>query len=269
MSLFSLNDKILAGLTFGLARNTSQRRQALQLRHEVYARKGLVLETNGLYVPPQAFLPASALLVARREDTVIGTLSVYADSEIGLPIDKVHPVEVDRMRSRVSRVAEVGGLAVAEEDRSFGVTLMLYYAMFKWCRLHDFGGLIASTHPSAKRVYQSAFLFEILGPECPHPRWRSAPSIPLGLDIVTAPDRARKAYEGVQGKLNLYSFFCELDFPLDFPESTSENMQWGKDEIVMMASGGYVDMPDDVIAVLAHHYGNEFTGKDQRTVSEE
>lgn len=258
MGLFSLDEKALSGLTFGLARDPSQRLQALRLRQEVYVRKGLIKRQalNRLYIPPQSFLPRSALLVARRGDTVVGTLSVYADSEMGLPMEEVHAQEVDCMRRQASSLAEVGGLAVAEEERAFGVTLMLYYTMFRWSSANQFSALVACTHPSVRRVYQSAFLFELLGKEQAHPRLCNAPSIPMVLDMLTVRDRARKIYEKMSGKMDLYSFFCEEDFPLDFPEITNGPvLQWSADEILTMASEGYLNLSDVVFEVLASHYG--------------
>jgi len=258
MSLFSFDEKALSGLTFGLARDPSQRMQALRLRQDVYVRKGLIAShaRGHLYVPPQSFLPRSALLVARRGETVIGTLSVYADSEMGLPMEEVHPREVERMRLQASSIAEVGGLAVAEEARAFGVTLMLYYAMFRWSIANKFASLVACTHPSVTRVYQTAFLFEVLGEERVHPRLCDAPSIPMGLDMLTAQERARKTYKGVSGKMDLYYFFCELDHPLDFPEGSNGTVpQWTADEILTMASEGYLNLSDDAFDILAGHYG--------------
>ena len=56
------------------------------------------------------------------------------DSAIGLPMDDVHGDEVDGIRARFARVAEIGGLAVLEDRRGTGITMMLYQAAFRWAR---------------------------------------------------------------------------------------------------------------------------------------
>ena len=42
-----------------------------------------------------------------------------------------------RLRSRFTRVAEVGGLAVLEDRRGVGITMMLYLATFRWALATD------------------------------------------------------------------------------------------------------------------------------------
>jgi hypothetical protein len=224
---------VLSEYSFGWARTQSQRLQALRLRQDVYARKGLLdhVARDCLHIAPQAFVSGSGLFIASRNGVVEGTVSIYADSDIGLPMDEVHPAEVDRMRQRVSKIAEVGGLAVAEEARNLSVTFMLYYTVFHWSRRNHFGGLVICVHPS-KRVYHSLLQFEILGQITAHPRFRSAPSLPLGLEMATVLNQVHPRRGESRSKMDVRSFFCEERIPLDFPKpGNGACQQWTKQEI--------------------------------------
>jgi hypothetical protein len=57
----------------------------------VYIRKGLLRDdTRQPQVVPQACAPGSAIFVATEHDAIVGTITFYMDSVIGLPIDEVH-----------------------------------------------------------------------------------------------------------------------------------------------------------------------------------
>lgn len=220
MGIFVDIDEVLASYSFGLARDPAQRLQALRLRQAVYARKG-ILENTGpsdLYVPSQAFVPGSAMFVAARNNEIVGTVSLYADSKLGLPMDEVHPSEVQIMRRRTPRLAEIGGLAISEEVRKSRLILLLFYAVFQWCRRCQFDGAVICVHPSSKRVYSSLLHFEILGPQIAHPRFRQAPSLPLGIEFRTAADEFRRTYGHDSAKMDLFSFFNDAELPLDLPQ---------------------------------------------------
>jgi GNAT superfamily N-acetyltransferase len=185
----------LAGLSVEPVNSGSDLDQALELRWGVYRRKGLLREQmRQPQLSPQTCVAGSAIFVAREQEAIVGTISFYMDSAMGLPMDDVHGDEVNRMRRRFTRVAEVGGLAVMEDRRGRGITAMLYQATLRWALSTGTECILACVNPSSRRVYSKLLLFEILGECKPHPRFQGAPSIPIALDLTTAAERYRETH---------------------------------------------------------------------------
>jgi len=180
-----------------LALSRRDRQRALELCGEVYQRKGLLPETaRKPRVSPQSCVPGSAIFVAKQDGAIVGTISVYMDSVMGLPMGEVYAEEVDTMRERYARIAEVGSLAVLESRRDLGVIIMLYQAAFRWAVATSTECVVACVRPSTRRVYKKMLLFEVIGESKLLPRFLETPSIPIALDITTAPSRCREMHRG-------------------------------------------------------------------------
>lgn len=244
----------LPGLAVGLALSRSDRQQALEVRRDVYRRKGLLRE-NSLQpqVLPQACAPGSAIFVAKEYGTIVGTISFYLDSEIGLPMDEVHGEEVNEMRRRFARVAEVGGLAVLEDRRGVGITMMLYLATFRWALATDAKCIVACVNPSSRRAYQKLLLFEVLG-ECKnHPRFLDAPSIPIGVDLTTHLERYRER----RGKEDSQShkFFRETEPEQTYADlAAAQYLQWSNDEVSEMIQKRQLTLAGNDRLHIEQHY---------------
>jgi len=209
---------VLTELTVSAATLRVERQRAVEFQREVYRREGLLRDdTLEPQVLPQASAEGSTIFVVRERDAIVGTVTFYMDSAMGLPMDAVHGEEVNEMRGRFARVAEVGGLAVMKDRRGVVITMMLCQAMFRWAVARDTECLVACVNPSSRRVYSRMLLFEVLG-ECKrHPRFLGAPSIPIGLDLTTAPERYRDAH-GAEAENHLHKFFCETPAQYGFAD---------------------------------------------------
>jgi GNAT superfamily N-acetyltransferase len=242
-------------LAVDLARSRHDRQCALELHRDVYCRKGL-LQKDSLKprVLPQACAPGSAIFVAKVHGAVVGTITFYMDSAIGLPMDDVHGKEVDRMRSRFARVGEVGGLAILERRRGVGITTMLYLATLRWAIAANAQCLVACVNPSSRRVYSKLLLFEVLGGCKPHPRFLGAPSIPIGLDLATAPIRYRTEHGD---ELDHYLPKPSVDI---HPACTSTGhgsaqfLQWSDDEVSEMIESKRLALTAEDQVFLERHY---------------
>lgn len=232
----------LAGLFAGMARSRVDRQRAMELHRDVYWRKGLLPDHNFKpRVLPQACAPGSAIFVAKEHDTIVGTITFYMDSPIGLPMDDIHGAEVDRMRGNFARVAEVGGLAVLEDRRSVGITTMLYQATLGWAMAINAQCIVACVNPSSRRVYSKLLLFEVLG-ECKrHPRFLGAPSIPIGLDLTTAAARYKETHGG-----DLDMLCCGTHLPYTFGAiGSAQYLQWSDDEVSEMIQSKQLTLAGD------------------------
>lgn len=247
---------VLPGLSVGLANSRADRQKAMALRRDVYKRKGL-LRDDSLQpeVLPQACAPGSAIFIAKEYGSIVGTISFYLDSAIGLPMDEVHGEEVNDMRSRFARVAEVGGLAVVEDRRGVGITMMLYLATFRWALATDTKCIVACVNPSSRRAYRKLLLFEELG-ECKrHPRFLNAPSIPIGVDLTTHLERFRASRSGGKPARDSHKFFHYAEPGQTYADlGAQQYLQWSHDEVSEMIKTRQLTLAGDVRLQIERHY---------------
>lgn len=245
----------LPGLSVGLALSRSDRQRALELRRDVYRHKGLLREnTLQPQVLPQACAQGSAIFVAKEYGSIVGTISFYLDSVIGLPMDEVHGEEVDEMRGRFARVAEVGGLAVLEDRRGVGITMMLYLATFRWALATGAQCIVACVNPSSRRAYRKLLLFEVLG-ECKgHPRFLDAPSIPIGVDLTTHLERYRETQSGKPDN-HSHKFFRDTEPAQTYSDlRAAQYLQWSDDEVSEMIKTRQLTLVGDDLLHIERHY---------------
>lgn len=248
------DSRTLPGLSVELAHSRFDRQRALELRWEVYRRKGLLREdTLTPHVLPQACAPGSAIFVAKEYGAIVGTISFYLDSAIGLPMDEVHAEEVHKMRRRFERVAEIGGLAVLEDRRGVGITMMLYLATFRWALATDAKCIVACVNPSSRRAYRKLLLFEELGECKKHPRFLDAPSIPIGVDLSAHLEHYRKTRG--QPDNHSHKFFRDTQPAQTYTDlGAAQYLQWSDDEISDMIKTNQLTLAGDDRLYIERHY---------------
>lgn len=254
--LRSIAAAVPAGLVVDLARSPAERQRALELHRDVYAREGLLLhEAGNPRVLPQACAPGSAIFIAK-EHTIVGTITFYMDSPIGLPMDEVHGEEVAQMRARFERVAEIGGLAVLEDSRGLGVTMLLYRAALRWALATRADCLVACVNPSCRRVYTKMLPFHVLGACRQHVRFLAAPSIPIGLDLAAA--LARYEHEPLRGFFGDDVRARRASAHLD----SARYLQWSDDEVLEMIRTEQLVLDGDDHRFIERYYGSHVARND-------
>jgi GNAT superfamily N-acetyltransferase len=139
-------------------------------------------------VTPHLLLPATVTFVARAGDAVVGTVSLFLDSVLGLPAEALLRRELGQLRARRRRVAEAGALAVAPGRRGYGVTYLLLKALYR-CAVELLGvdDLVLAVHPDDEDYFRAALSCARLHSPGPAPgRGARAPAVPLHLDLRAA-----------------------------------------------------------------------------------
>jgi hypothetical protein len=89
---------------------------------------------------PQAFSklashteqPSTTVFIAKKNTTTIGTISLFQDSDIGLPMEQIYHKEVQTLRAADGTVAEVGQLAIdAKHINRFHERIVVLNSLFK------------------------------------------------------------------------------------------------------------------------------------------
>jgi hypothetical protein len=169
-----------------IARSQKSLEAAFRLTYESYVNAGLQEKNDlGMRLIPQHFLRETDVIVAKLGETTISTATLIADSDQGLPAESMCRDEIEAVRDRGLRVAEVGCLA----DRRGSAARFI--EMFRWlstllaqaASTRGYDGLIAATHPRHARFYIRQLGFRKIGGirECPYVQGN--PAVPLLFDF--------------------------------------------------------------------------------------
>lgn len=132
ISLFpiSIRQKLISNnvkppLDFGFAFKTaddSEKTLAYRLVYESYLEVGATVPNDeALRITKYHSLPQTIVLVGKKADRVIGTLSIIQDNPLGLPIEEIFDISL--FRSPNTKIAEISSLAVAKGFRRGGIVL--------------------------------------------------------------------------------------------------------------------------------------------------
>jgi GNAT superfamily N-acetyltransferase len=184
-----VREEELAGVTVSLAESAADLRAAARLVHDAYVARGFMPpEPGGARLTPHLLLPTTMTFVARARGRIVGTLSLFTDSVIGLPADPLAPAELERLRSRRRRVAEAGALAVAPDSRGSGLAYLLGKALYR-CALEllRVDDLVIAVHPDAEDYYRAVLCFARVRPPQRYPGLsRRAQAVVMRIDLRAA-----------------------------------------------------------------------------------
>lgn len=167
---YRIDDASLADVEVKIATTVAEHVEAAKLVHDGYVGRGIMMpHGSGVRVTPFLALPSTIVFVALKSGQMVGTLSLVVDSSLGLPMEKIYGDEVQAVRSRSRKIAEVGAQCVVKECRGTGVAFLLSKAMFQTTELLGIEDLLIAVHPSAEDVYSAMLCFERLGPQKAYP----------------------------------------------------------------------------------------------------
>ncbi|MBP8277898.1 MAG: GNAT family N-acetyltransferase [Propionivibrio sp.] len=214
------SDMNFPGVEFKIASSEDEMAGAFDLLEQCYVRRGIAREGQ-MRLQVISLLPTTTTFVARKGKRIIGTLSLIEDSDLGLPMEKVHESEVADVRRLFRRVAEVGALAVSADQRRTGLSIMLYNMMYRWARnWRHVDDLLIAVHPSARFFYRNILFFQTLGTVQSYKGLSGAASLPMRLDIPGVQMRFHSIYRNRiidrSKHLDLYDFFCAPSDRFDF-----------------------------------------------------
>lgn len=180
-------DDIVRPVEFTLARETDTFDQAFRLVHDQYvARDYMSPEPSGRRINLRHALPSSRVFVAKTWSRVIGTVTLFRDSALGLPMDDLYKEQLDAWRARGRQIVEASHLATDPDNRAHGVAilmrmirmLIIYAAEFS--RLDD---LCLVVNPRHVEFYEKFFDCRVCGEARSYGNVNGAPAVPLRLEL--------------------------------------------------------------------------------------
>jgi hypothetical protein len=171
-------------LKFGLARSRDDLTQAFRLVFESYYDAGLVTEKpSGIRLTPHHLMPTSEVLVAKLDDVVTSTLSMFGDGYLGLPMESMYPQQIQSLRDKGLRLAEIGCLADRRNSpiRFMDAFIQLGRLLAQVCQVRGIDALVAVMHPKHAKLYQRVMGFQQIGDlsHCPYANDRPAVALSM------------------------------------------------------------------------------------------
>ncbi len=191
------DESALDGLEVKVADTSPEIERAAGLLHDAYVGRGLVAShSSRLRVTPHLVLPSTVTLVARNGTEIVGCLSLFGDSTLGLPMEEVFAAEVATLRDQSRRLIELGALAITPAYWRTGLAFLLYKLAYHVS--HDLQGaddFVFAVHPDAESVYRATLLCERMGAVRRYPGLnRAALAVMLRLDLRRFRERLQTAF---------------------------------------------------------------------------
>ncbi len=178
-------------------------------------------EKELFYTPYQALSDSRVCLgfqILNGKRKVVSTATVVMDSFLGLPSDSTYKRELDALRDKGRRLAEITCLA-AERDFCYRNGLLyVFRLLYRYARKKGATDFVISIHPKHRDFYEKIFLFKPIGPVKYYKNLYDAPAILECLDLTTVRERYYALYgEFPEGRL-FADFLLDISFLSDLWE---------------------------------------------------
>lgn len=146
---------------------------AFGLIYRRYLSAGLITpNAYGLRIAPHQLSRECLVVLAERRGEIVGTVSLIADGETLLPMDRLFPIPMNRLRDRGMRLVEIGCLASVADEEGYrsAIYVELTRAAIQIARDRGCERMIAAVHPRHARFYVRAMGFRRLSGPVRDPR---------------------------------------------------------------------------------------------------
>jgi hypothetical protein len=204
-------------LTLAIATTQADLEACFSLLHDAYVACGFMHpHQSGLRVTPYHALPTTTTLFARFDDQIVGTLSIIREGEFGFPLQSAF--DLSAVRAQPGRIAEISALAIHPRFRSTGgfILFPLMKFMYEYCtRYFDTRHLVIAVNPKHIEMYESLLFFQRLQTQVVdnYDFVNGAPAVGATLDLQTAPEVYKGAYDGRRPDRNLHHYFTQVTLP--------------------------------------------------------
>lgn len=167
--------------TIKIANSLEEREAAYRLAYQVYLDKGYITTNpNEWLIKPQDADPdTTTLIVQDINKNVVGTATIIFDGYSVLPAQAIYFSEINTLRSRKEKIAEISRLAINPDYRNSKEILVL---LFNYLYIYSFyvknyTCLTIEVNPRHTAYYEALLNFRVIGNEKPCPFVQRAPAI--------------------------------------------------------------------------------------------
>jgi hypothetical protein len=185
------DDSLVASLDFALARDLETFDAAFRLVHDQYVwREYMAPEASGRRVNIRHALPSTRVFVACAPTRLVGTVSLFRDSVLGLPMDDLYRAELDLLRADGRQLAEVSHLATAPGGRVIGLAVLMRLFRVMVLYAAEFAGLddlCLVISPRHAAFYETYIECDVIG-DVRFYRTVGVPAVAMRLDLQRVRD---------------------------------------------------------------------------------
>ena len=261
-----------AAYMFKIADEKEEYESASRLVHDKYVQKGYMTPTeSGLRLSLRNALPETTTFIGKKKDTVVSTLTLFQDSEMGLPMDAIYKEELDQLRRQGRKIAEVGSLAVHPSISKQDQTVLMHGNKIMHSYSRDYLGvddLVVAINPRHQLFYESILLFEQIGELKAYHYAKKAPAVAYRLNLNTAEKRYKTTYQNKPSEKNFYRFFYVDKSPcILYPEKKQHVCFWNIELLKYffeIKTRLLADSTEEMIRCLKNNYKNLWTNYDNK-----
>ena len=208
--------------------------QAFTLVHDEYLKLGYINkpDSSGMFFGLHNLLPDTVTLLVKSDSKVVASLTQVPDTrEYGLPMDSIFRTELNKLRRKGRKIAELCALVTSSRLRWKNLFMQMSRTMYTHAACNGIDDFCIMVNPKHVEFYKLIFLFDQLGPEKFYPSL-GVPAVALRADLNQMKHRLKEKYGTLDLKCNLYSYMhasqAEYNLPwtddLLPPEKTSWEM---------------------------------------------
>lgn len=198
-------------LVLKIAQTKEELEACFRLLHDAYVGSGFMKpDPSGMRVNIYHALPTTTTLCAKFDGEVVGTISLIRESVFGFPLQSIF--ELQEIREKKGRIAEVSALAVHPKFRKTGGTILfpLMKFMYEYCTtFFDTRHLVIAVNPNRIEMYESLLFFERLTENSVenYDFANGAPAVGASVDLHVVPEILKQVYGKKPRRKNLYLYF--------------------------------------------------------------
>jgi hypothetical protein len=128
---------------------------------------------------PEYISNNTAVIVGRKMNHTVCTVSAVLDSEAGLPLDNYYKDSLDELRSSGKKLIEIGLLADMRQSNNINHIIELMAAIARFGVHADHHDYVIGVHPRRVNFYSSMFGFQKFGEIKNYSKLKTAPVILL------------------------------------------------------------------------------------------
>ena len=206
-----------ARLQLKIADTQDELEACFRLLHDAYVAAGFMQpDPSGLRVTIYHALPTTTTLCAKWDGEVVGTLSMIREGVFGFPLQSAF--NLDPVRARAGRIAEISALAVAPAFRKTGGKILfpLMKFMSGYCTDYfDTRHIVIAVNPNKIELYESLLFFDRLQADVVdnYDFANGAPAVGATLDLDQAVGLSRRVYGHRARRKNLFHYFFDSQLP--------------------------------------------------------
>jgi hypothetical protein len=221
---------------FKIAQEKDEFETACRLVHDQYVRRGYMTPNeSGLRLSIWHALPEATTFIGKKDGQLVNTVTLFPDSPLGLPMDAAYKKELDQLRNKGRKIAEVGALATHPAIQFEDQTVLMHGNKILHTYSRDHLGvddLVIAINPRHEWLYSHILLFEKIGDVTSYDYVKKAPAVAYRINLQSAAENYRAVYDRKAPENNLYRFFfTDNSACVELPDRNATVCFWDEEKI--------------------------------------